>query len=82
MTCGHEWEKEEEEPGETVVRHTCGNVLGRSDGQGSQTERDFKMLKSRMKSKPIRLVDGDHDISRKIDGMVIGLKAQFVKKVQ
>jgi hypothetical protein len=35
-----------------------------------------------MKSKPVWLVNGDHDISRKIDGMVIGLKAQFVKKVQ
>jgi hypothetical protein len=42
MTCGHEWEKEEEGPGERVVRHTCGNVLGRSDGQGSQTEKDFQ----------------------------------------
>jgi protein PhnA len=35
-----------------------------------------------MKSKPIRLVDGDHEISCKMDGIAIGLKAQFVKKVK
>jgi protein PhnA len=27
-----------------------------------------------------RLVEGDHEISCKMDGMVIGLKACFVKK--
>ncbi len=81
MTCGHEWEKEEE-PGEQVAKDACGNVLGRSDGQGSQTERTSKTLKSGMKSKLIRLVDDDHEISCKMDGMAIGLKAQFVKKVQ
>jgi protein PhnA len=35
-----------------------------------------------MKSKPIRLVDGDHEIDCKMDGLSIALKAQFVKKVQ
>jgi protein PhnA len=33
------------------------------------------------RSKPIRLVDGDHEISCKMDGISIGLKACFVKKV-
>ncbi len=28
-----------------------------------------------------RLVDGDHEISCKMDGISIGLKARFVKKV-
>ena len=32
-------------------------------------------------AKPIRLVDGDHEISCKMDGFAIGLKACFVKKV-
>ena len=32
-------------------------------------------------AKPIRLVDGDHEISCKMDGVLIGLKACFVKKV-
>jgi protein PhnA len=40
-----------------------------------------QVLKSGTKSKPIRLVDGDHEISCKMDGISIGLKAQFVKKV-
>lgn len=38
------------------------------------------MLKGGTKSKPIRLVDGDLEIARKMDGMAIGLKACFVKK--
>ena len=45
-------------------------------------KRTSKTLKSGMKSKLIRLVDDDHEISCKMDGMAIGLKAQFVKKVQ
>ncbi|MCG8599330.1 MAG: alkylphosphonate utilization protein [Verrucomicrobiales bacterium] len=86
MTCGHEWEKEEEQPGERVVKDAYGNVL--ENGDVVQMVKDLKLkgtsktLKSGMKSKPIRLVDGDHEISCKMDGMAIGLKAQFVKKVQ
>lgn len=38
------------------------------------------VLKGGTKSKPICLVDGDHEISCKIDGVTIGLKACFVKK--
>jgi len=30
--------------------------------------------------KPIRLVDGDHEISCKMDGIAVGLKACFMKK--
>ncbi len=37
-------------------------------------------LKGGTKSKPIRLVEGDHEISCKMDGISIGLKACFVKK--
>jgi len=33
------------------------------------------------KPKPIKLVDGDHDISCRMNGITIGLKACFVKKV-
>lgn len=87
MTCGHEWEKEEvEESDERVVKDAFGNVL--QDGDVVQMIKDLKLkgtsktLKSGMKSKPIRLVDGDHEISCKMDGIAIGLKAQFVKKVQ
>ena len=38
------------------------------------------MLKGGLKSKPIRLVDGVHEFSFKMDGMAIGLKVCFVKK--
>jgi protein PhnA len=41
-----------------------------------------QVLKVGTKSKPIRLVDGDHEIACKMDGLSIGLKACFVKKVQ
>ena len=39
-----------------------------------------QVIKGVTKAKNIRLVDGDHEISCKMDGMAIGLKAQFVKK--
>ena len=39
-----------------------------------------QVLKGGTKSKPIRLVDGDHEISCKIEGVAIGLKACFVRK--
>jgi protein PhnA len=38
-------------------------------------------LKVGTKSKPIRLVEGDHEISCKVEGVAVGLKACFVKKV-
>lgn len=37
-------------------------------------------LKCGTKSKPIRLVDGDHEITCKMDGTTVFLKACFVKK--
>jgi len=40
-----------------------------------------EVLKVGTKSKPIRLVEGDHEISCKMDGMSIALKAMYVKKV-
>jgi protein PhnA len=38
------------------------------------------VIKGGTKVKSIRLVDGDHEISCKIEGAAIGLKACFVKK--
>ena len=40
-----------------------------------------EVLKVGTKSKPIRLVEGDHEIACKMEGLSIGLKACFVKKV-
>lgn len=83
MTCGHEWEKEEQA---RVVKDAYGNVL--ETGDIVQMIKDLKLkgsskvLKCGMKSKPIRIVDGDHEIDCKMEGVSIALKAQFVKKVQ
>ena len=88
MTCGHEWAKEEVEEveEERVVKDAYGNVLESGDIvqmiKDKKLKGTSKVLKSGMKSKPIRLVDGDHEIDCKMDGMSIALKAQFVKKVQ
>jgi protein PhnA len=87
VTCGHEWERapEPEAPaGPRVIKDAHGNVL--SDGDCVILIKDLPLkgssqgLKGGAKSKPIRLVDGDHEISCKLDGISIGLKACFVKK--
>ena len=90
VTCGHEWDlergsAEEEVPGERIVKDAYGNVL--ADGDVVAMIKDLKLkgssdvLKVGTKSKPIRLVDGDHEIDCRMDGMSIALKACFVKKV-
>lgn len=84
VTCGHEWDKEPETEKARVVKDAHGNVL--VDGDCVVLIKDLplkgssQVLKGGTKSKPIRLVDGDHEISCKIDGVAIGLKACFVKK--
>jgi protein PhnA len=88
QTCGHEWPLAEEADapaGERIVKDAYGNVL--ADGDIVAMIKDLKLkgssevLKVGTKSKPIRLVDGDHEISCKMEGLSIGLKACFVKKV-
>jgi protein PhnA len=87
-TCGHEWPKADAAdavPGPRVVKDAYGNEL--ADGDVVAMIKDLKLkgssqvLKVGTKSKPIRLVDGDHEISCKMDGIAIGLKACFVKKI-
>ncbi|OGS36533.1 MAG: phosphonoacetate hydrolase [Elusimicrobia bacterium RIFOXYD12_FULL_66_9] len=86
-TCGHEWERTpaaEEASGPRVVKDANGNVL--ADGDVVMLIKDLPLkgasqtLKSGTKSKPIRLVDGDHEITCKMDGTTVFLKACFVKK--
>jgi protein PhnA len=88
LTCGHEWDLEAaaDAPAvDRVVKDGYGNVL--ADGDIVAMIKDLKLkgssevLKVGTKSKPIRLQDGDHEISCKMDGVLIGLKACFVKKV-
>lgn len=86
--CAHEWAKDavaETTDGEKVVRDAVGNVL--SDGDTVTVIKDLKVkgsssvVKVGTKVKGIRLVDGDHDIDCKIDGIgAMKLKSQFVKK--
>lgn len=85
VTCGHEWPLGETPEGPRVVKDAHGNIL--ADGDVVAMVKDLKLqgtsqvLKCGTKSKPIRLVDGDHEISCRMDGIAIALKAQFVKKV-
>lgn len=88
VTCGHEWNKEEEADAPAavrVVKDAHGNVL--ADGDIVAMVKDLKLggtsqvLKVGTKSKPIRLVDGDHEIACKMEGLSIALKAMYVKKV-
>jgi protein PhnA len=62
-----------------------GNVLVTGDVVAMIKDLKLKgssdVLKSGTKSKPIRIVDGDHEIDCKMNGMSIMLKAMYVKKV-
>jgi protein PhnA len=88
VTCGHEWPLDaasEAQETERVVKDAYGNVL--QDGDIVAMIKDLKLkgssdvLKIGTKSKPIRLIDGDHEIACKMNDISIGLKACFVKKV-
>jgi len=71
---------------EGQITDSVGNVL--TDGDVVTVIKDLKIkgsssvVKVGTKVKNIRLVDGDHDIDCKIDGIgAMKLKSQFVKKV-
>lgn len=85
--CAHEWPKAAAVPAEEVrvVRDAVGNVL--QDGDSVTVIKDLKVKGSSLvvkvgtKVRNIRLVEGDHDIDCKIDGIgAMGLKSEFVKK--
>lgn len=84
VTCGHEWPREAAPTAARIVKDAHGTVL--ADGDTVTLIKDLKLrnasqtLKGGTKVKGIRLVDGDHEISCKIDGSAIGLKACLVKK--
>jgi protein PhnA len=87
--CAHEWSPagagdEIPEP-ERVVRDAVGNIL--KDGDAVTVIKDLKVkgssavVKVGTKVRNIRLVDGDHDIDCRIDGIgAMGLKSEFVRK--
>jgi len=87
--CGHEWSKdavkENAAEEEKVFKDANGNIL--ADGDTITVIKDLKIkgsssvVKVGTKVKNIRLVDGDHDIDCKIDGIgPMKLKSEFVKK--
>lgn len=85
--CAHEWAKDAAAMTDEarVVRDSNGNVL--QDGDTITVIKDLKVKGSSLvvkvgtKVKNIRLVEGDHDIDCKIDGIgAMQLKSEFVRK--
>lgn len=87
--CAYEWSKDASEDvaeTEKVFKDANGNVL--QDGDTVTVIKDLKVKGSSLvvkvgtKVKNIKLVDGDHDIDCKIEGIgAMKLKSQFVKKI-
>lgn len=86
--CGHEWIAGEDSHADTapVINDANGNPL--NDGDTVTVIKDLKVkgtssvIKVGTKVRNIRLVDGDHDIDCKVDGVgPMKLKSAFVKKV-
>jgi protein PhnA len=86
--CAHEWSKknaDDNSESAKIVKDSNGNIL--HDGDTITVIKDLKVKGSSLvvkvgtKVKNIRLVDGDHDIDCKIDGIgAMKLKSEFVKK--
>lgn len=86
--CAHEWTVDAAEEGADqvrVVRDAHGNVL--NDGDTVSVLKDLKVkgassvVKMGTRVKGIRLVEGDHDIDCRIDGIgAMQLKSEFVRK--
>jgi len=86
--CAHEWTAADSTASAEAeqVRDANGNVL--ANGDTITVIKDLKVkgtssvVKPGMKIKNIRLVDGDHNIDCRIDGIgAMQLKSEFVKKV-
>jgi protein PhnA len=88
--CAHEWSRHAVAEaaageGERVFKDANGNVL--RDGDSVIVIKDLKVkgsslvVKGGTKVKNIRLVEGDHDIDCRIDGVgAMQLKSEFVRK--
>ncbi|MDE1195507.1 MAG: zinc ribbon domain-containing protein YjdM [Pseudomonas sp.] len=86
--CAHEWSADgaaETSDDVKIIKDAVGNTL--QDGDTVTVIKDLKVKGSSLvvkvgtKVKNIRLVDGDHDIDCKIDGIgAMKLKSEFVKK--
>jgi protein PhnA len=86
--CAHEWGQEtgaETAEQELVVKDAHGTLL--QDGDNVTVIKDLKVkgsslvIKVGTKVKILRLIDGDHNIDCKVDGIgAMQLKSEFVKK--
>lgn len=87
--CAHEWPiagaAADDSDAPKVVKDANGNLL--QDGDTVTVIKDLKVKGSSLvvkvgtKVRNIRLVDGDHDIDCKVDGIgPMKLKSEFVKK--
>lgn len=86
--CAYEWDKNSPvtNSNDRIIKDAHGNTL--QDGDTVTVIKDLKVKGSSLvvkvgtKVKNIRLVEGDHDIDCKIDGIgAMQLKSEFVKKV-
>jgi protein PhnA len=87
--CAHEWDviaKIAEASEARIYKDSAGNIL--QDGDTVTVIKDLKLkgsskvIKVGTRVKNIRLVDSDHDIDCKIEGIgAMSLKSEFVKKV-
>jgi len=88
--CAHEWpiaasaQAAAVEPEARVVKDAHGTVL--ADGDAVILIKDLRLkgssqtLKGGTKIRSIRLVDGDHEIDCKVEGVGMMLKACYVKR--
>ncbi len=87
--CSHEWPKvdaSDDSSDTRIIKDANGNLL--QDGDNVTVIKDLKVkgsslvIKVGTKVKILRLIDGDHDIDCKVDGIgAMKLKSEFVKKV-
>ena len=84
--CAHEWPMVADTPEEEhrEVRDSNGNLL--QDGDDVLLIKDLKVkgsstnLKKGTKARGIRIIDGDHDVACRINGISYELKSEFLKK--
>lgn len=84
--CAHEWtHTDEAQEDQLIVKDANGNLL--QDGDNVTVIKDLKVkgsssvIKVGTKVKIQRLIEGDHNIDCKIDGIgAMQLKSEFVKK--
>ena len=89
--CAHEWQPDAmnisgDASEEKIYKDAYGNILESGDTitviKNLKVKGSSAVVKSGTKVKNIRLVEGDHDIDCKIEGIgSMKLKSEFVKKI-